>query len=214
MSYRFNRCQMGTLTGMTTASAVDDRFRLFGGRPCLDLIATYGKRHTDQGVERLPDGATLLDWLIIAGILPAQAASARVDDAQLAAVRALREAINRLVRATMAGQEWAEADIELVNAVAATPDLAPSLGSAPGPGTGGTVGWGERDPVDAALATLARDAVDLLNGVRTARIKECEHPGCSLLFFDDSQSSRRRWCSMDRCGNLVKIAGYRRRTRS
>jgi predicted RNA-binding Zn ribbon-like protein len=110
----------------------------------------------------------------------------------------------------MAGARWAAEDVELVNRVAAGPDLAPQLGSAPG---GGTVGWGGHHPVDAALATLARDAVDLLNGPRTGRIKECEHADCSLLFFDDSQSGRRRWCSMDRCGNLVKIAGYRRRAR-
>ncbi|MFF1909458.1 CGNR zinc finger domain-containing protein [Kitasatospora sp. NPDC058218] len=36
-------------------------------------------------------------------------------------------------------------------------------------------------------------------------------PDCSLLFLDDSQARRRRWCSMDRCGNLAKIAGYRAR---
>jgi predicted RNA-binding Zn ribbon-like protein len=197
---------------MTTASGVDDRFRLIGGRPCLDLIATYGKRHA-EGLERLPDGETLLDWLIAAGILPPETASVAVGADRLDAARRLREAVHRLVRATMAGQPWARADVELVNGMAAGPDLAPRLGTAPGPDGGGAVAWGGHDPVDAALATLARDAVDLLNGPRTARIKECEHPECSLLFFDDSQSSRRRWCSMDRCGNLVKIAGYRRRGR-
>ncbi|HEY4023777.1 MAG TPA: ABATE domain-containing protein, partial [Pseudonocardiaceae bacterium] len=190
--------------------AVDDRFRLIGGRPCLDLIATYGKRHTEQGVERLPDRATLLDWLIVAGILPAEAGAVAVDAARLDGARALRESTNRLVRATMAGARWAAEDIELVNRVAAGPDLAPQLGSAAG---NGTVEWGRHHPVDAALATLARDAVDLLSGPRTGRIKECERADCSLLFFDDSQSGRRRWCSMDRCGNLVKIAGYRQRAR-
>lgn len=200
---------------MTTASATDDRFRLIGGRPCLNLIATYGKRHIERGVERLPDGATLLDWLIAAGILPAGAGqdAAQPSAGQLDAARALRESTNRLVKATMTGARWDAADVELVNRMAAGRDLAPRLGAAPGPDGGGTVDWGGHHPVDAALATLARDAVDLLNGSRTARIKECEHPDCSLLFFDDSQSGRRRWCSMDRCGNLVKIAGYRRRSR-
>ncbi|HJP76112.1 MAG TPA: ABATE domain-containing protein [Pseudonocardiaceae bacterium] len=196
---------------MTTPSAVDDRFRLIGGRPSLDLIATYGKRHTAHGVERLPDNETMLDWLIVAGILPSDAAAFPVRDGQLDAARLLREAVHRLVRATMAGESWDASDIALVNEVAAGPDLAPRLGSAPGRGS---VGWGALDPVDAALATLARDAIDLLTGSRTARIKECEYPDCSLLFLDDSQSGRRRWCSMDRCGNLVKIAGYRRRTRN
>ncbi|HEY4454885.1 MAG TPA: ABATE domain-containing protein [Pseudonocardiaceae bacterium] len=194
---------------MTTPSAVDDRFPLTGGRPCLDLIATYGKRHA-EGLERLPDAETLLDWLIAADVLPSDAAPVAVDAAQLDAARELREAINRLVRATMAGKPWVHADIDLVNSVATGPDLAPRLGAEPG---GGTVGWTTGHPVDLALATLARDAIDLLNSARTARIKECEYPDCSLLFFDDSQSGRRRWCSMDRCGNLVKIAGYRRRSR-
>jgi predicted RNA-binding Zn ribbon-like protein len=210
---------------MTTASAVDDRFRLIGGRPCLNLIATYGKRHTAQGIERLLDGQTLLDWLIAAGILPVEAAgavgsaavgaavSAAVSAAQLETARALRESTNRLVRMTMAGARWDAADVDLVNRLASGRDLAPRLGGAPGPDGGGTVDWVGHHPVDAALSTLARDAVDLLNGPRTARIKECEHPECSLLFFDDSQSGRRRWCSMDRCGNLVKIAGYRQRVR-
>jgi predicted RNA-binding Zn ribbon-like protein len=194
---------------VTTPSAVDDRFPLTGGRPCLDLIATYGKRHA-EGLERLPDAATLLDWLIAAGVLPPEMAPVEVDAAQLDAARDLREAVNRLVRATMAGKPWVHTDVDLVNAVATGPDLAPRLGTAPG---GGTVGWDAGHPVDLALSTLARDAIDLLNGHRTARIKECEYPNCSLLFFDDSQSGRRRWCSMDRCGNLVKIAGYRRRSR-
>jgi predicted RNA-binding Zn ribbon-like protein len=221
---------------MTTASPVDDRFRLIGGRPCLNLIATYGKRHTAQGIERLPDGETLLDWLIAAGILPIEAAGVpAVSAAQLETARALRESTNRLVRTTMAGARrdaaatmagrrpdpaeamagagWDAADVDLVNRMAAGRDLAPRLGRAPGPDGGGTVDWGGHHPVDAALSALARDAVDLLNGSRTGRIKECEHPECSLLFFDDSQSGRRRWCSMDRCGNLVKIAGYRQRVR-
>ncbi|WP_442806810.1 CGNR zinc finger domain-containing protein [Streptomyces sp. NBC_01750] len=32
--------------------------------------------------------------------------------------------------------------------------------------------------------------------------------------MDDSQARRRRWCSMERCGNLAKVAEYRSRTRN
>jgi predicted RNA-binding Zn ribbon-like protein len=193
------------------SGAVDDRFRLISGRPCLDLIATYGKRHA-EGIERLSDDRTLLDWLVAAAVLPAHATTVPVRPGQLAAMRDLREAMNRMVRATMAAQPLTPADIAMVNRVAAGPDLAPQLGTAPGPTGGGTTTWGTHHPVDAATATLARDAIDLLADARTARIKECENPDCSLLFFDDSQSGRRRWCSMGRCGNLAKIAGYRRRS--
>ncbi|WP_312639773.1 CGNR zinc finger domain-containing protein [Streptomyces sp. RLA2-12] len=61
---------------------------------------------------------------------------------------------------------------------------------------------------------MARDAVLLVGGPLLARVKECENPECSLLFLDDSQARRRRWCSMDRCGNLAKVAGYRSRSRT
>ncbi|MFE7743242.1 CGNR zinc finger domain-containing protein [Nocardia sp. NPDC057455] len=32
---------------------------------------------------------------------------------------------------------------------------------------------------------------------------------CGLLFVDASRPGRRRWCSMDRCGNLSKVRRYR-----
>jgi predicted RNA-binding Zn ribbon-like protein len=31
------------------------------------------------------------------------------------------------------------------------------------------------------------------------------------VFLDETQGGRRRWCSMERCGNLVETAGYRAR---
>jgi len=105
----------------------------------------------------------------------------------------------------MAGAEPDPADVSRVNAVAAQPDLAPQLGAAR---------WTARGPARAALATVARDAVLLVRGPLLERVKECENPGCSLLFLDDSQARRRRWCSMDRCGNLAKVAGYRSRSRA
>nr|WP_237554711.1 CGNR zinc finger domain-containing protein [Streptomyces sp. SID4948] len=112
---------------------------------------------------------------------------------------------------TVAARAPRRADVEAVNEAAAGPDLVPrlaedggglSLRRPAGPGGGG-----------AALATVARDAVTLLGGPLAGRVKECGNPGCSLLFLDDSQARRRRWCSMDRCGNLAKIAGYRTRAR-
>ncbi|HEX3779519.1 MAG TPA: ABATE domain-containing protein [Pseudonocardiaceae bacterium] len=184
-------------------------FRLIGGRYCLDLIATLGKRHAAV-IERIPDDATLLAWFVAAGVLPLAASAVPVEAGQLAAVRELREVTNRLVRARMTGAALDAADVGALNDIACRADLAPQLTVA----GDGELSWGGRHPVDAAMATIARDAVRLLSGPRTERIRECARPDCSLLFFDESQPGRRRWCSMDRCGNLTKIAGYRQRTRS
>ncbi len=45
------------------------------------------------------------------------------------------------------------------------------------------------------------------------RIRCCEHESCVLWFFDTSKAGRRRWCSMDRCGNRSKAKRhYERRS--
>ena len=198
---------MGHLT-----EAVDIRgaFPLNGGRPCLNLVATLDKRHADP-VERLPDVRALAEWLLDAG-LPTRVAVPPPTASQLQATLELRESTNRLVRSTMAGQPLDADDVARLNLVAAGPDLAPQLrvGTVTRLEVRGSY-WIADDLVDAALSSLARDVILLLTSQDVARIKECEHPDCSLLFLDDSQSGNRRWCSMDRCGNLAKVAGYRNR---
>ncbi|MEU6348527.1 ABATE domain-containing protein [Streptomyces sp. NPDC047072] len=178
-------------------------FPFLGGRPCLDFVATLGKRHATP-LERIPDPDALSRWFTEAG-LAAGENQVRVTARELAEARLLREAMYRLLHASMAGGAGDPADVVRVNAVAAQPDLAPQLGPAP---------WAARSPARAALSTVARDAVLLVRGPLLERVKECGNPDCSLLFLDDSQSRRRRWCSMDRCGNLAKIAGYRSRSRA
>ena len=195
------------------AAGRDEResgFVLVGGTPALDLVATFGRRHA-AGVERIPDPEALGRWSVAAGLA---ATAPAVTGPELDRARRLREAIAVLVRASMAGSTGTDraraGAVRLVNELAHRPDLPPQLildeqgRLAVAPATGG---------VDAVLAGIARDAVRLLGGPRAARIKECEHPDCSLVFLDETQSGRRRWCSMERCGNQVKTAGYRARRR-
>jgi predicted RNA-binding Zn ribbon-like protein len=61
------------------------------------------------------------------------------------------------------------------------------------------------------MSSVARDAIDVFGGPRAARLKRCEGSRCALLFVDTSRSGRRRWCSMERCGNRAKAAAHRRR---
>ncbi|MFI6335669.1 CGNR zinc finger domain-containing protein [Streptomyces sp. NPDC050535] len=189
-------------------------FPFIGGRPCLDFVATLGKRHGDTPLERLPDPGALARWIGEAGLHTRDDAEpVDVTPGDLAYARTLREALYRLVRAAMDGESPDPADIAQANEAAARPDLAPQLGAADG-GSAPPLYWKAGRPGPAALATVARDAVLLVGGSLPARVKECENPVCSLLFLDDSQARRRRWCSMDRCGNLAKVAGYRNRSRA
>lgn len=175
-------------------------FVLVGGRPCLDLVATLGKRHADP-VERIPDPATLGRWFVASGMLPVAPA---VDAGDLRRARRLREAVHVLVRGARADADA----VAILNTEAARADLAPQLAvDAAGRPTATTC----EGHAGAALASIARDAVRLLGSPAAAHVKECAHPDCSLVFLDETQSGRRRWCSMDRCGNLVKVAAYRGR---
>jgi predicted RNA-binding Zn ribbon-like protein len=187
-------------------SGDDPAFVLVAGRPSLDLVATLGRRHATP-VERIPDAAALARWFVAAGLLPT---SPPVTEAHLMQARQLREAIGSLVRAGMSGSPLSGDPLAVVNGYAARPDLPPQLVLEDGRPVVTTPPAAD---VEDALATIARDAVRLLGGPQAARIKECEHPDCSLLFVDETQSGRRRWCSMGRCGNLVKTAGYRARRR-
>lgn len=179
-------------------------FVLVGGSVALDLVATLGRRHAEP-VERIPEPTTLDRWFVAAGI---SASIPPADERDLARARALRESIYALVRATIDGQHPHPTALDTVNQHAAQPDLPVRL--APGRGGHLTAETVDGD-VRAALACIARDAVRLFGSSRAQRVKECAHPDCSLVFLDETQSGRRRWCSMDRCGNLVKTAGYRAR---
>jgi predicted RNA-binding Zn ribbon-like protein len=171
-------------------------FPFRSGRLCLDFSATLGGRYRG-GLERLGTTEDLRRWLRASGLSPRPAA---VGEGDLAAARELREVIYRLAHPE--GKPRA-ADFATVNRFAERPPLAPRLGA------DGNVSY--HGSVEGALSTLARDAIDLLTGPFARRIRECARPDCSLLFVDASRPGRRRWCSMERCGNLRKTAAYRRR---
>jgi predicted RNA-binding Zn ribbon-like protein len=62
-----------------------------------------------------------------------------------------------------------------------------------------------------ALSTVARDAVELFGRRGTDRIRSCSADDCELVFYDESRSNNRRWCSMQRCGNRAKVRAHRAR---
>jgi predicted RNA-binding Zn ribbon-like protein len=180
------------------------RFRFDTGRPSLDLTITVGERWR-RSFERLRTTDDLARWLAGCGLVSSRP---RVTAGDLAAARELREAIFRIARAAMDRRPAPRADVATVNAWAARPDLPPRFER-----LGGGVAVAAPATVPAALATIARDAVDLFGGPLAARVRECAAPDCSGLFLDASRGGRRRWCSMAACGNRQKVAAYRRRRR-
>ncbi|WP_121101274.1 CGNR zinc finger domain-containing protein [Litorimonas taeanensis] len=55
---------------------------------------------------------------------------------------------------------------------------------------------------------MINGASSMLVDTPKKRIKQCANPSCILTFKDTSKSGRRKWCSMEVCGNRAKVATH------
>ncbi|MFF2369831.1 CGNR zinc finger domain-containing protein [Agromyces sp. NPDC058110] len=174
------------------------------GEPDGRSTAAHGPVAGQPANERLHAPDDLTEWL--RERFPVQVGSARSRD--LFDAVSLRDAIVRMARAAAHGDELRGGDVDVVNLYAATPDIPPSLG-------GGTRQAGRSvHTVPQALATIARDAVDVFSVENAGRLRECDGPDCHMVYLDTSRAATRRWCSMQRCGNRAKVRAHRARKAS
>ncbi|NUS45937.1 MAG: CGNR zinc finger domain-containing protein [Mycobacteriaceae bacterium] len=176
----------------------DLRRRFRTGRAALDLVHTGGEGEL-AAWELVHTVDELRQWVSLLLELDDLAA----DRSDLPALRALRAAVTRAAYGLAAGKPLQPDDVAALNAAAAEPPLAPVLAR------DGTVAYAAEPTARAALSTLARDAIDLFAGPLASRIRVCAAEDCGLLFVDTSRPGHRRWCSMQRCGNLAKVRKYR-----
>src|SRR4051812_23310070 len=101
-------------------SPADEEFPFYGGRVCLNLVATFGKRHSAAPIERLPDVAAVQRWLRAAGALQRDCP---VDARRRDSLIELREAIHRIVVAARAGRSLPADDLATVNTASAGPEF-------------------------------------------------------------------------------------------
>jgi predicted RNA-binding Zn ribbon-like protein len=176
-------------------------FHFVSDHPVLDFLATIAERGTTDE-EKLGTPGDLADWAVQAGIVGARPA---VRVAQLAAAIELREASYRMLGALIDGVPPEPRDRTRLNTAAKQPPPVIQLDTA------GTVT--RTGTIEAVLAVLARDCLDLIAGPDRARLRRCDDPKCTRLFVDRSRGGRRRWCDMKGCGDRAKAAAYRRRRR-
>jgi predicted RNA-binding Zn ribbon-like protein len=69
----------------------------------------------------------------------------------------------------------------------------------------------ELDRPEQLLVPIAESATALLCNANLALVKKCTNPECTLFFFDSTKNHRRRWCSMQTCGNRMKVDAYWKR---
>ena len=194
------------------------------GHLALDLVNTVSWRHDPpRFLDRLDGPAALAAWTA-ARSLPVVADA---TPAELAALRALREAIHAVVIARAVGEpgdrgaagpaddplepfgidatRLADARRTLRDAAAAAVSRATLDFPA---GARWTV------PVTGAPSLhdhLALAAVDLLATADPARLHSCAAHDCGWVFLDTSRSGTRRWCDSAGCGNRARARRHHAR---
>ncbi|GGY78266.1 zf-CGNR multi-domain protein [Streptomyces nitrosporeus] len=189
-------------TGLTLYSRTGAAYRFDPGALCLELLTTGGPGPYSR-YEVLREPADLAAWADRSRLTPTPVLEISADE--VAAARGLRDALFGVVLARTHGEPYPAGDLEAVNEAAARPALAPAV-----------TAEGERrwtGPLTGArlASTVARDAVELLTGPFAHRIRTCASENCHLVYVDTSRPGRRRWCSMEHCGNLHKVRALRSR---
>ena len=174
--------------------------RLDTGAAWLDLLASVGNAYGADPVERLTGPRAMQRWLAHHGLT----AEGAPTEADVTDARELRETLRPLVLAVLDGapvpgpplralQRWLDADAP---ARAVERDGRPALAPPPTPA--------------AALARVARQALDHLGGPQAEHLHACADDECRMAFLDPG--GRRRWCAPERCGVRARVRAHRART--
>ncbi len=193
-----------------------DGFLFVGNKPILDFLNTRPVL-AQCPTELLPDFPALERWLIASGIMSSAKMKRLVQSWRhspeaalfykdvIAFRERLREAVLRLESGSAPSDEF----IQEVNRGLQQNPLATVLRKREGRIVRVQI-FDPEQPTD--LWKLIFDgAADLLSEPEIDRIRQCEK--CVVHFFDTSKKGSRRWCSMNICGNKLKVAAYQRRKR-
>ena len=175
---------------------------------CLEFVNTRYWRGQAAPTETLKAPEDLVAWLAAnGGPRNVKPATPREFERALE----LRETLHRLFDAQAQDKSPAGRDLDALNA---------ALSAAPSRTTlkreRGAYGWDVDVKSGTALALLAPilwTAGDLLTGHRLDRVRRCANPECGWLFLDDSRAGKRRWCSMQSCGNRAKARRHYHKSR-
>ena len=194
-----------------------DGFLFVGNHLALDFLNTCPVQN-GEAVELLPDFEALLRWFRAAGLLSSRKGaslrqlwgeSARAQHV-VEAVRELRERLRKEVLARERGGTVHRAALDELNHLMAEHPMLTRLKTSGNAST--TELWFDpRQPED-LFAPLAHSAAMLFSEADRNRVRKCGQ--CVLHFYDTSKKGTRRWCSMQLCGNRLKVAAYAARRRT
>ena len=191
-------------------------FLFLGNHLALDFLNTCPVQN-GEAVELLPDFEALVRWFQAADLLsPRQAVSLRQQWAGptgaqhvVERMRELREKLRKEVLAWERGATVNRQMIAELNHLMAEHPMLTRL-KASGSAPTAELWFDARRPED-LFAPVANSAAMLFAELDRSRVRQCGQ--CVLHFYDTSKKGIRRWCSMQLCGNRLKVAAYAARRR-
>ncbi len=195
----------------------EQKFLFVGNHLCLDFINTQMivRGEPIDGLEGFDD---LVSWFVQARLLSrsqADKVGAELTHGEmnllLEQAKTLRTILRGLAERITAGKSIPDSAIRTINQFLAHRSGYSQLVRMKG-------GFEQHfhsaaSPAQNILASLAEAAGDLLCRTDFALIKKCGNPACILYFYDTTKNHTRNWCSMQLCGNRMKVAAHYRRSR-
>jgi predicted RNA-binding Zn ribbon-like protein len=194
------------------------RFFLIGNHLCVDFVNTQIVRD-GQPVDLLSGIEDLISWLVEAEVLDEAKAqmvrkkwsSRREAEKIFESALELRAILRRMVEQLAKGQPSPQSAIAAINGLLNQQAGYAELRRVKG-GYEKRLHLSLNKPVH-LLIPVAESACDLLCYGNLSLIKKCENSACILFFYDTTKNHSRRWCSMEACGNRMKVAAHYRRLR-
>lgn len=186
------------------ATAVEPLF--VGDHPALDLLNTIVRLESGL-VDVWQSDHDVMEWLARTGLVETKDAVHFRRGALLAAARRLRDMVRTLVVARKAKKRLDPAPLNQI--LAKGHSHCEVLGTKAD--SLSVVRQYETATPEALLAPLAEAAAEFLATADFDLVRACEGPECVLWFYDRTKAHRRRWCSMEACGNRNKVARFRSR---
>lgn len=186
-------------------------FLFLGNELVLDFLNTRPVMN-GQASELLPDFGALLLWFQAADLLNSQEVSrlqtrwggtARTRQA-METMWGLREKLRNEILAWEHSGAINRSMIDQLNRIMAEHPMLKRLTAKRSVHTAEL--WFTAEEPEDLLAPLAHSAATLFANVNHNRVRKCDQ--CVLHFHDTSKKGTRRWCSMQLCGNRLKVAAY------
>ena len=194
-----------------------DGFLFVGNHLALDFLNTRPVQNGEP-MELLPDFSALVRWFQAAKLFSAGdvanlqqrlGKSARAQRT-VEIVRELRERLRKEILAWEQGGAVHHSRVAELNRLMMDHPMLTKL-KARGSASSTELWLEPRQPED-LFAPLAHSAATLFANVDRNRVRKCDQ--CVLHFHDTSKKGTRRWCSMQLCGNRLKVAAYAARRRA